>query len=115
MDSFPADERRIQDVEQGLCHGAVVPIRPGVTLAVGDSILFALAQADPGREPRYVNGGDSVRVLLTAVDDLGEVDPKTGQPLFRLAWEPLGQVAPTPPPSSRSSRTRPPRDPGPVT
>ncbi len=70
---------------------AIVPMPLGESLAVGDAILFALAQSAPGQEPEYVKGGDSVRVLLTEVINLEESDPVTGLALFQLSWEPLGQ------------------------
>ena len=62
-----------------------------MSLSPGDSIIFALASSDADHEPCYVSGGDSVRVLLTDVTDLASNDPATGQALFRLPWEPLGQ------------------------
>lgn len=92
LNSFPADERRISEVERGLCWNAIVPLPPGKSLAAGDSIVFALAAPDANRRPCYVNGGDSVRVLLTEVTDLALNDPVTGQALFRLSWAPLGQL-----------------------
>lgn len=94
MITYPADERRIQEVERGRSCGAVLRLPPGGTLAAGDSIVFALAHSRPGREPCYVKGGDSVRVLLTVVTVLGEPDPDTGRALAQLAWEPLGQDEP---------------------
>ena len=39
-----------------------------------------------------MKGGDSVRVFLTDVIDLGETDPLTGRALYHLSWEPLGQI-----------------------
>jgi hypothetical protein len=94
MNSFPADERRISDVERGLCWSAILPLPPGKPLTAGDSIIFVLAAPDANREPCYVKGGDSVRVVLTDVADLASNDPATGQALFRLDWAPLGQDAP---------------------
>jgi len=94
MNSFPADERHISEVERGRCWNAILPLPPGRSLSPGDSIIFALATPDANREPCYVNGGDSVRVLLTEVTDLASNDPATGQALFRLSWAPLGQDTP---------------------
>ncbi len=88
---------------------AIVPMPSGESLAVGDAILFALAQSAPGQEPSYVKGGDSVRVLLTDVTDLEEFDPVTGRALFQLSWEPLGQNAPTVASSKRPARSPRPR------
>ena len=96
MNMYPADEQRISDVERGLSCRAVVPIPPGESPGVGDAILFAQAQSTVGREMSYVKGGDSVRVLLTDVIALDESDPVTGQALFLLTWEPLGQLMPNP-------------------
>jgi hypothetical protein len=93
MNTYPADERRIWEVERGKSCGAVVPLPAGVTLAVGDSIVFALTYSHPGQGPRYVKGGDSVRVRLTGVTDLGVIDPATGEALVQLAWGPPGQDA----------------------
>lgn len=61
------------------------------TLFPGDFITFALAYTHAGQEPSYVKCGDSVRVVLTEVTDLGSTDPATGKALFRLSWTPLGQ------------------------
>ena len=94
MNTYPADEQRISDVERGRSCGAVVPFPPGGSLAAGDTVLFALSQSRAGRPPCYVMGGDSVLVLLTGVTDLGTNDPITGQALFQLSWEPLGQNVP---------------------
>jgi hypothetical protein len=91
MNSYPADERRISEVERGQICNAILPLPPGRSLSPGDSIIFALASPDVNREPCYVNGGDSVRVILTEVADLASNDPATGQALFRLSWAPLGQ------------------------
>jgi hypothetical protein len=94
MNSYPADEGRIREIERGRSCEAVVPSPPDGSLAVGDSVVFALAYIRPGQEPSYAKGGDSVRVLLTGVSDLGEVDPATGRALLQLSWEPLGQAGP---------------------
>jgi len=94
VNSFPANERRISEVERGRSFTAIVPMPPGQTISVGDSILFALAQSRADQEPSYVKGGDSVRVLLTDVTDLGEIDPASGLALFQLTWVPLGQHGP---------------------
>src|SRR5271157_5684947 len=61
------------------------------TLSAGDSIVFAPTYSHAGQEPCYVERGDSVCVSLTEVTDLGATDPATGQALFRLSWNPLGQ------------------------
>ena len=94
MNSYPADEGRIRDIERGRSCEAVVPSPTDGSLAVGDSVVFALAYTRAGQEPSYARGGDSVRVLLTGVSDLGEVDPVTGRALLQLTWEPLGQAGP---------------------
>ena len=92
MTTFPAGEQRISEVERGRSRRAIVPLPPGGTIAVGDSVLFALSHARPGQQPAYVKGGDSVLVVLTDVLDLGTADPASGQPLVQLSWEPLGQA-----------------------
>jgi hypothetical protein len=96
MNSYPADELRISEVERGLSSHVILPLAPGTEPAAGDSILFAQALSTLGQEPRFVMGGDSVRVLVTEVTDLGETDPSTGLALFRVSWEPLGHWAPIP-------------------
>jgi hypothetical protein len=92
--SYPADEQRISEVERGRCSSAILPLAPGKSLTPGDSIIFALASPDADREPCYVKGGDSVRVVLTDVTALVANDPATGQALFRVTWAPLGQDTP---------------------
>jgi hypothetical protein len=109
MNSYPADERRISEVERGIACRAVVPMPQGESLAVGDTILFALAQSAPGQEPEYVKGGDCVRVSLTDVTDLDESDPVTGLALFELSWEPLGQSVPAAPAARRPAKSPRPR------
>ena len=94
MHTYPVDERIIAEVERGRSYEAVVPLPPGGSLLAGDPVLFALSVSRPGQLPCYVKGGDSVLVLLTGVTDLGAIDPATGQPLVRIAWEPLGQDVP---------------------
>jgi hypothetical protein len=91
MNSYPASEQRISEVERGRICNAILPMPGGKTLCPGDSILFALAYSDPGQETCYVKGGDSVCVSLTQVTELGGTDPATGQALFRLSWKPPGQ------------------------
>jgi hypothetical protein len=93
MNTYPADEQRISEVERGRSCNAVLPFPPGKSLCAGDSILFAQAYSPVGPEPCYVKSGDSVRVILTHVTDLGATDPATGHALFQLSWEPLGQDA----------------------
>lgn len=106
MNTYPADEQRISDVERGRSCGAVVPLPPGKSLAAGDTILFALSLARAGQEPRYVERGDSVLVLLTGVTDLGATDPVTGQALFQVHWEPLGQDRPLVATAKRAVKSR---------
>ncbi len=91
MNTYPADERRISEVERGRSWNAILPMPAGKSLSPGDSIVFALASPDANGVLGYVNGGDSVRVWLTDVTDLASNDPATGQALFRLSWAPLGQ------------------------
>ncbi len=95
MNTYPANEQRISEVERGRSCEAVVALPPGETLSAGDTVLFALSQSRAGQQPSYVKGGDSVLVSLTNVVDLDETDPVTGHALFNLRWEPLGQNKPT--------------------
>jgi len=91
VNSYPASEQRISEVERGLVCNAVLPMPPAKTLSAGDSIVFALAHFPAGQETCYVKNGDSVCVSLTEVIDLEATDPATGQALFRFSWQPLGQ------------------------
>jgi hypothetical protein len=91
VNSYPASEQRISEVERGVICNAVLPMPPTKTLVAGDSIVFALANLDAGAEACYVTNGDSVCVSLTEVTDLEATDPATGQALFRFSWKPLGQ------------------------
>jgi hypothetical protein len=91
VNSYPASEQRISEVERGRICNVILPMPHGKTLCAGDSILFALAYSDPSQETCYVKGGDSVCVSLTQVTELGGTDPATGQALFRLSWSPPGQ------------------------
>jgi hypothetical protein len=95
MNTYPANEQRISDIERGRSCWAVVPLPTGDSLAAGDAILFALSESRAGQQPSYVKGGDSVLVVLTGVTALEDADPLTGQVLFRLAWDPLGMNEPT--------------------
>ena len=91
VNSYPASERRISEVERGRSCSAILPMPFGQTLAAGDSIIFALAYLDAGQETCFVKCGDSVCVSLTEITDLGATDPATGQALFRFGWKPLGE------------------------
>jgi hypothetical protein len=91
MNTYPADEQTISDVECGRCCRAVVLLPAGTTLAVGDAVLFAHSHARAGQQPAYVKGGDSILVCLAEVTDLGRIDPATGQALVQLTWKPLGR------------------------
>jgi hypothetical protein len=91
VNTFPASEQRISEVERGRICNAILPMPVGKTLCAGDSILFAVVASRGGKENRYVQDGDSVCVSLTQVTDLGATDPTTGQALFRLSWKQLGQ------------------------
>jgi len=91
MNIYPATEQKLYEVECGRSLSATLPLHPGESLSAGDSVLFALAHSDANPEPRYVKDGDSVRVILTNVTDLEETDPATGDALFQITWEPLGQ------------------------
>ena len=68
MNTFPADEQHISEVERGRSCEAVVSLAPGSLLTAGDAVLFALSNSRGGREPSYVKGGDSVLVSLTGVN-----------------------------------------------
>ena len=87
MNSYPASEQRISEVERGLICNAILPMPAGKTLSAGDSIIFALAYSHAGQDAFYVKNGDSVCVSLTEVIDLGATDPATGQALFRSLLE----------------------------
>jgi hypothetical protein len=91
VNSYPASEQRLWEVERGRICNAILPMPCLETLSPGDSIIFALAYSHLDQESGYVKYGDSVRVLLTEIADLGATDPATGQALFRFSWEPLGQ------------------------
>jgi hypothetical protein len=106
VNSYPANERKIWEVERGRICNAILPIPTGKTLSVGDSILFALAYSPVGQETCYVKGGDSVSVFLTDVTDLGAIDPATGKALFRLSWKPPGQSEPPDPIAKRDVKSR---------
>ena len=91
MNSYPASEQRISEVERGLICNAVLPMPGATTLSAGDSIVFAQAYLDASEDTCYVKNGDSVCVSLIDVTDLEATDPATGQALFRLSWKPLGR------------------------
>jgi hypothetical protein len=93
MNTFPANEQKISEVERGRSSEAIVPLPPGKSLAVGDSILFALSFCRAGELPNYIKGGDSIVVSLTDVAALEETDPASGDALYRVSWKPLGQGA----------------------
>jgi hypothetical protein len=92
VNSYPASEQRISEVERGLICNAILPMPPVETLSAGDSIIFALAYLDAVKETCFVKCGDSICVSLTEVTDLEATDPTTGQALFRFSWQPLGQM-----------------------
>lgn len=106
MHIYPADERRIAEVEQGRRCEAVVPLPLEGTLLTGDTVLFALSVSRPGQPPGYVKGGDSVLVSLTGVTDLGATDPVTGRALVQLSWKPLGQEGPADITAGRAGKSR---------
>jgi hypothetical protein len=91
VNTYPASEQRISEVERGLVCNAILPMPGARTLSAGDSIIFALAYSYTGETICFVQNGDSVCVSLTEVTDLGATDPATGQALFRFSWKPLGQ------------------------
>jgi hypothetical protein len=84
--SYPASEQTIRDIERGRIRHAILPT-PSQTLSAGDSIIFVHFC----QRTSHVDLGDSVRVRLTEITDVGATDPATGQALFRFSWEPLGQ------------------------
>jgi hypothetical protein len=91
VNSYPASEQRISEVERGRICNAILPMPHARMLSIGDSVIFALAESQPGQETGYVKYGDSVCVLLTEITDLARTDPATGQSLFRFSWKPPGQ------------------------
>jgi hypothetical protein len=106
MNTYPVNEHRIWEVERGRSFSAILPLGGGSALSAGDSILFALSISHGNQEPCYVKGGDSVRVKLTDVIDLEEKDPATGEALFQMTWEPLGQDGSTSTTAKRGARSR---------
>jgi hypothetical protein len=94
MNTFPADEQRISEVERGCSSQAIVPLPQGNTIAAGDNVLFALSHPRAGQRSSYVKGGDSALVCLTDVTVLGKSDPASGLPLVQLTRKPLGQGTP---------------------
>jgi len=106
MFTYPANEEQISEIERGLRCEAVVSLPPGASLLIGETILFALSSARPGQQPSYVKEGDSVLVSLTAVTDLGAIDPDTGRALVRIAWKPLGSFVPPVAARKRAANSR---------
>ena len=106
MNIYPANEQRIWEVERGRSFSAVLPLNDGKPLSAGDCILFALSISHGNQEPAFVKGGDSVRVVLTDVTDLEKTDPVTGEALFQITWEPLGQDGSPNTTSKRGARSR---------
>ena len=106
MNIYPANEQRIWEVERGRSFSAVLPLNDGKPLSAGDCILFALSISHGNQEPAFVKGGDSVRVVLTNVTDLEKTDPATGEALFQLTWDPLGQDELPKTTSKRGARSR---------
>jgi hypothetical protein len=95
VNSYAASEKMIREVERGQTSSATLPMPPEGALAAGDSIIFAAAYSRDGHKVCYAMDGDSVRVLLTSVTDLGRTDPASGQALFRLSWKQHGQQTPS--------------------
>jgi hypothetical protein len=91
VNSYPASEQKIRDVERGRICNAILPMPRAKMLSASDSINFDLAYLQAGKEPCYVKCGDSVCVSPTEVTDLRATDPATGHALYRLSWNPLGQ------------------------
>jgi hypothetical protein len=106
MTIYPANEQRIWEVERGRSYSAILPLNEGKPLAAGDSILFALSISHGNQEPAFVKGGDSVRVVLTDVTDLEKTDPITGEALFQITWQPLGQDGAPNTSSKKGARSR---------
>ena len=106
MNTYPANEQKIWEVERGRIRNAILPMPPGKSLAAGDSILFALAYWPVGQETCYVKGEQSISVFLTDVTDLGAIDPATGKALFRFSWKPPGQSEPPDPIAKRDVKSR---------
>ena len=94
MNTYPADEQWISEVERGFRRQAIVPLPCGETISAGDCVLFALSLSRPGEPTSYVSRGDSVQVCLTDVTNLGTIDPASAQPLVQLTWKPPGQTNP---------------------
>ena len=91
MNIYPANEQRIWEVERGRSVSAILPLERGK--ASFRRRFHSLCSLDFSWKPgaRFVKGGDSVRVVLTDVTDLEKTDPVTGEALFQITWEPLGQ------------------------
>jgi len=106
VNSYPASEQRIREVERGRICNAILPMPRTRMLSAGDSINFDLAYSHAGQEPCYVKCGDSVCVSLTEVIDVGATDPATGQALYRLSWNPLGQGDPVGDVTKRKVKSR---------
>jgi hypothetical protein len=56
MNTFPAGEQRISEVERGRSCRAIVSLPHGETISAGDAVLFAHSHARPGQPPEYVMG-----------------------------------------------------------
>jgi hypothetical protein len=94
MNTYPADERRLSEIERGRSCDAVVPLAPDGSLVAGDDVLFAISRSRAGQRPTFASSGDSVLVSLTSVVVLDRTDPATGHALLHIHWKPLGQEPP---------------------
>ena len=55
VNNYPANEQRISDVERGRISNAVLPMPPGRSLCVGDTIVFALAYSPASQDACFVS------------------------------------------------------------
>jgi hypothetical protein len=83
---FPIEKAQLDAMKLGRRHDAVVPVSPEDPPAVGDTVTFLEATADPFGTPVLVPNGDAVSVDLTEVRNQGH--KWVGRDLYYVAWDP---------------------------
>ena len=98
---FPMDKEELESIRRGWRHDAVVPVKPGEPLHVGDEVTFYRVWTDPFGEVHRLPNPDSISVVVKEIRVQGEW---AGHDLYHIAWDPEQVTVPPKKVAARRSR-----------
>jgi hypothetical protein len=83
--SFPTVKKLLHEIRAGKANEGILPVPPGESIGVGDTLTFEEATFSLHQIPEYVPNGESVSRRITKATDTGM--KHFGSRLYAFQWE----------------------------